>query len=111
MDTNVIVISGKLASPVDYKQIPSNNRSVAHFTLFSEYITKDKVQNKERKLVSTVSCETWDKIAENCNMYLNKGSKVSIIGYLKQDVWTNKEGISLNKLKVVAHQVIFTDRD
>lgn len=111
MDTNVIVISGKLATPVDYKKIGSANRSVAHFSILSEYLSKDKVQNKDLKLTSTVSCETWDKIADNCNNYLNVGSKVSVIGYLKQDKWVNDEGKSLNKLKVVAHQVIFTDRD
>lgn len=111
MDTNVVVISGKLATPVEYKQIGNTNRSVAHFNIISEYLSKDKVQNKDNKLTSIISCETWDKIADNCNTYLNKGSKVSIVGYLKQDKWVSSEGKNLNKLKIVAHQVIFTDRD
>jgi single-strand DNA-binding protein len=111
MDTNVIVISGKLTTPVEYKKVGDTGRSVAHFNIISEYINKDKLQNREQRFNSFIDCETWDKIAENCSTYLNKGSKVSVVGYLKQDKRIDSEGKSYNKLKVVAHQVIFTDRD
>jgi len=111
MDTNVVVISGKLGTSVDYKKLDNSDRRVAHFDLISEYINKDKNTNKDNRIKSIINCETWDKIADNCNTYLNKGSKVSIVGYLKQDNREIYGSQNFNRLKIVAHQVIFTDRD
>ena len=105
MDTNVVVISGKLGTPVDYKKIYNSDRRVVHFDLVSEYV------NKDNRIKSIINCEAWDKIADNCNTHLSKGSKVSIVGYLKQDKRELLGGTLYNRLKIVAHQVIFTDRD
>ena len=111
MDTNVVVLTGKLTTPVEFKLLDiDSERSVGHFSIVFEHQIKDKFKNRETVL-SHIDCEVWDRIAENCRTYLNKGSKISITGYLKQDKWANKEGKVFNKLKLVAHQVIFMDRD
>ena len=34
--------------------------------------------------------EAWDKLAELCNTYLHKGSRVRISGVLRTDSWTDK---------------------
>lgn len=34
--------------------------------------------------------EAWDKLAEMCNSYLHKGSRVRVSGSLRTDSWTDK---------------------
>jgi single-strand DNA-binding protein len=60
-----------------------------------------------RENVSYFVIECWDKLAENCAMYLKKGSKVTVQGSLRQDRWKDAEGKTRSKVKIVAQNVRF----
>ena len=53
------------------------------------------------KETTWVDIECWDKIAENCNSFVKKGSLVFIEGKLKYSSWKNKNGESKSKLYCV----------
>ncbi len=48
-----------------------------------------------------IDVECWDKIAENCNKYIKKGSLVFVDGKLKYNSWTDKNGNKRNKITCV----------
>ncbi len=51
----------------------------------------------------------WDRTAQRCGDYLEKGSSVLIEGRLQMDTW-EKDGEKRSKLKVVADRVQFLER-
>ena len=51
------------------------------------------------------SCTAWEKLAEICNQYLTKGSRVYIEGRLQVQSWEDKNGGG-NRSKVV---IVLTD--
>lgn len=66
-----------------------------------------KYGEKDISEVSFISVNTWNKTADACAQYLNKGSKVRVSGRLKQDSWVNKDGQKRNKIHIEATSVEF----
>lgn len=50
------------------------------------------------KETTWIDVECWDKIAENCNSFVKKGSLVFIEGKMKFSSWKTKKGESRSKL-------------
>lgn len=50
---------------------------------------------------------TWRSQAENCHKYLKKGSKVSIIGSIQNNDYTDKDGIKRYTIIINATEVEF----
>ena len=51
---------------------------------------------------------TWRALAEACNEYLAKGSRVLVVGEMDEpNVWTDKEGNSRADLQITARNVVF----
>ncbi|MCU0492695.1 MAG: single-stranded DNA-binding protein [Chloroflexaceae bacterium] len=54
--------------------------------------------------------EAWDRLAERCGHYLQKGSRVLVVGSLRTDTWVDKEsGQQRYKTYVRAADVLFLD--
>lgn len=51
----------------------------------------------------------WDKLAEICNQYLNKGSRVYFEGRLQTRKYTDREGVERYSTEVVASDMIMLD--
>jgi len=50
------------------------------------------------KETTFIDVEVWDRVAENCNKILSKGSQVFIDGKLKYNSWKTKQGYTRNKI-------------
>jgi len=50
---------------------------------------------------------TWNKLAETCNQYLQKGQQVFVEGRLQTRSWEDTEGVKHYKTEVVANKVLF----
>ncbi len=53
------------------------------------------------------SIVAWDKLAETCNQYLQKGQQVFVEGRLQTRSWEDKEGQKHYKSEVIANKVLF----
>ncbi len=51
--------------------------------------------------------DVWDKRAENCEKYLDKGSKVAVQGRLRQERWEASDGGKRSRVVVNARDVMF----
>ena len=50
---------------------------------------------------------TFDKLAACCAQYLSKGREVAVVGRLRLDEWTGRDGQRRSKIQVVADAVQF----
>jgi len=101
---NSIIVEGNLTRDPEYRLTPTG-RAVCVFSVASNrYYKKDEETQQE---TSFFNVETWAKLAETCNQYLNKGRGVRVIGRLKQDRWTNQEGKNRERIKIVAEHIDF----
>ena len=50
------------------------------------------------KETTFIDVETWDRVAENCEKMLAKGSQVFVDGKLKYNSWKTKQGYTRNKI-------------
>ncbi|MFW5712349.1 MAG: single-stranded DNA-binding protein [bacterium] len=101
---NSIIVEGNLTRDPEYRLTPKGT-AVCMFSLASNRYYK--VNEETQQETSFFNVETWAKLAESCNQYLNKGRGVRVIGRLKQDRWTNKEGQNREKIKIVAEHIDF----
>jgi single-strand DNA-binding protein len=101
---NSLLLEGNLTrDPVLY-QTPKGT-SVCTFSIGTNRFYK---QNEEtQKEVSFFDIETWAGLAERCGEWLSKGRGVRVVGRLKQDRWTDKDGKMRTRIKVVAEHVEF----
>jgi single-strand DNA-binding protein len=53
---------------------------------------------------------TFDKLAATCGEYLTKGRKVAVVGKLRLNEWTTKDGERRSRLQAVADAVQFLDK-
>ncbi len=51
----------------------------------------------------------WQKLAEVCNEYLHKGSRVYVEGRLRTREWQSQEGGPQKTMEVIASEVILLD--
>src|SRR5215472_5815499 len=79
------------------------------FTRFSLAVNRvSKTSSGERKEETDwFNVVAWRQLAELCNTYLHKGSKVYLEGRVQQRKFTGKDGIERTALEVVASDVEF----
>ena len=65
------------------------------------------INNQVKKTVLYLDIEAWNKTAENCNKYLEKGSQVALDGRLDLKQWQAKSGENKSKIFCVADNVHF----
>ncbi|MCZ8156791.1 MAG: single-stranded DNA-binding protein [Leptospira sp.] len=100
-----IILDGNLTHDPEMKNT-SVGKSVTSFTVAVNH-NNGYVDDKEIEDVSFFEVEAWEKMGENCSEYLKKGSKVTVIGNLKQNRWKTQDGENRSKVKVVATSVRF----
>ena len=78
---------GYLSSDPDYRKFDSG-KSKSNFSIGINY----------GKETTWIEVECWDKIADNCKQFLEKGSLVFIEGKMKSSSWKDKNGYNRSKL-------------
>ncbi|HUW41709.1 MAG TPA: single-stranded DNA-binding protein [Rectinemataceae bacterium] len=101
---NSILIEGNLVRDPESKTLATGTK-VCDFTVASDRFYK---QNEElEKEVSYFDVEAWARLGQACSENLKKGRGVRVVGRLKQDRWTDPEGKTRSKIKIVAEHVEF----
>lgn len=92
---------GRLTAAPEIRRTPSG-KAVGSFSIA---IDDGYGENKTTDFIDIV---VWDKTAENCGRYLDKGSKVAIVGKLKKRSY-EKNGSKVWVTEVVASEVEFVE--
>lgn len=76
-------------------------------TTFRIAVNHNYGKDSEDKDVSYFEVEAWENLGKHCADWLTKGSKVTIIGSLKQDRWDGADGNPKSKIKIILQQIRF----
>ncbi len=80
-------------------------KTVCNFSLAVNHFYGEKSEPK----VSYIDVETWEKVAEICSNHVDKGKRLIVIGYLRQDRWENDEGKVQSRVKVIGNEIRFLE--
>src|SRR5579872_7440766 len=105
---NRVEIIGNLGKDPEVKYTQSGT-AIANFSVATSSSYKDKGgQWQEKK--DWINITAWAKLAEVCEKYLHKGSKVYLSGRLETQSWEDKQsGEKKYKTIVVAGDLIMLD--
>ena len=102
---NRVWLMGNLTRDPSMRQTSSGS-AVAEFAL----AVSEKHKTRSGELVENkcfVDVVSWDRQAEACAKYLEKGAPVSVEGRLLFEQWETDKGDKRNKIKVRADRVQF----
>ena len=106
MSNPEITIIGRLAADPEFKEF--GNGTIAKFRV----ITSDRRKNEDGNWVdintSGWNIVAWNNLAESCRNVIAKGQEVVVIGSIKEDSWTDKEGTTRKTVEVNASSVAVT---
>ena len=102
---NKIMLIGNLGRDPEL-QVTSDGTPFTRFSLAVSrtYKTSSGEKREETEWFNIVA---WRQLAETCERYLHKGSKVYIEGRVTQRKYTDKNGIERTRDEVIAEEVKF----
>jgi len=104
---NKIILIGRLGKDPEL-QVTPDGTPVTKFTLaVNRYSKTSSGERKEETDWFNVSA--WRQLAETCEKYLHKGSKVYIEGRLTQRKYTDREGIQRTSIDVTINEMEMLD--
>ena len=102
---NRVYLMGNLTRRPELKKLKGNT-CVADLGVAVNEQYKDRNGDLQDR-TCFVDVNVWDRQAETCAEFLDKGSPVFIEGRLQLDSWKDENGHKRNKLKVKADRVQF----
>lgn len=96
---NVSIITGRLTSNLEVKQ--SKETKWVNFT-----VAVDRGYSDETDFIN---CTAWNGTAENMANFLGKGSKVNVMGALRQNVWEDENKKKHYETYINAERVDFLE--
>lgn len=108
MDLNKVMIIGRLTRDPDARSTPQG-ASVSSFGVATNFAWTDPQGQKQEK-VEFHNVVAWRKLAEICNQYLKKGSRVFVEGRLQTRSWNDPSGVTKYRTEIVAENLLMLDR-
>jgi single-strand DNA-binding protein len=106
---NAVELIGWMGGDPDMRITP-NGSKVCRFSVATKYVSGSDDRGNLTYETHWTAVEAWERLAERCNTYLHKGSRILINGSLRTDTWTDKEsGVQRSRTFVRAEEVIFLD--
>lgn len=106
---NAVQLLGWIGADPEMRFTP-NGTAICKFRIATKHMTR-RIANGEAELdTDWIQVEAWDRLAERCNTYLHKGSRILVSGNLRNDIWDDREtGQRRSRTFVRAHEVLFLD--
>jgi len=105
---NKIMLIGNLGKDPEFS-VTSGGTAVAKFSLAVNRNSKDRVTGERKTETEWFNIVVWNQLAEVCEKYLHKGSKVYIEGRLTQRKWTDNQGVQRISVEVITNDMEMLD--
>lgn len=92
---NCVTLTGRLCKNPEIKLV--NDKKVAKFSI--------AVNDKKTMQVDYIEVTAWDLLAESIKKYLQKGSKINVVGKIKQNQYKDSENKTINRIYVQAEYI------
>ena len=87
----------------------AGSQKVATFSVATNFSWKDQTGARKEK-VEFHNVVAWRKLAEICELYLKKGSKIYIEGRMQTRDWEGPDGVKRYKTEILADSMIMLDK-
>jgi single-strand DNA-binding protein len=104
---NKVLIIGNLGHDPELRYTPGGKPVTAFSIAVSRTWTTSS--GEKREATEWFNVVAWGNLAEVCNQYLRKGSRVYIEGRLQTRSWDDPEGQRHSRTEVVANEMIILD--
>ncbi|NTV88902.1 MAG: single-stranded DNA-binding protein [Clostridiales bacterium] len=103
---NKVILMGRLTKDPELRYTSGNNTAVCSFTLA---VNRKFSKQGEEKQADFFNIVAWDKQAEFCGKWFEKGRQVAVSGRLQNRTWDDNEGKKHYITEVVAEDCYFAD--
>ena len=107
MDLNKAMIIGRVTKDPETRAIPSGQNVSSFSVATNRQWTDQSGQKQERAEFHNIVA--WRKLADICQQYLKKGSKVYIEGRIETRSWDDQQGVKKYRTEIVAQNMIMLD--
>jgi single-strand DNA-binding protein len=97
---NKIMLIGNLGRDPEMSYTPSGS-AVTKFTVAVSRRWNDKQSGERKEETQWFNVVAWERLAETCNQYLRKGSKVYLEGRMRSHKYNDKDGAERTAWEVV----------
>ena len=97
---NKVVLIGNLGRDPDIR-FSSKGEAIANLALATSESWKDKDTGEKVEKVEWHRVSVFGRLADVCQKYLDKGSKIYVEGKLQTRKWDNKDGVTQYTTEVV----------
>jgi len=104
-DLNRVQLTGHLGADPEMRYTAQGS-AVTTFRVASNRTWRDKDGNPHEE-TEWFRVVAWDKLAELCNQYLAKGSRVYVEGRIQTRKWTDPDGRERYTTEIIAQDIIF----
>lgn len=102
---NKLILMGRLCDDPEVKYGGANNTAVANFRLAVERrFKRDGEQDADFLLITALG-----KQGEFVEKYLRKGTKILMEGEIRNNNYTNKDGVMVYQNQIIAHSIEFCE--
>lgn len=103
---NRVTLTGRLTRDPELRTTTTGKQVVG----FSIAVDRRFKSQDDEKDADFFRCTAWNQTAEFLANYAHKGRMVGVDGRLQQRKYTNKDGIEVEAIEVVADNVVLLDR-
>ena len=105
---NKVMIIGNVGTDPEMRYTPNGNPVTSfRMAVSRNYTAPDGERRQETEWFTVVA---WNKLAETCNQFLNKGSRAYVEGRLQIRSWEGQDGMRRFRPEIVANTVLFLER-
>lgn len=99
---NRVILMGRLTHDPEFRQTASGIPSCR----FSVAVNRKKSKDGQQE-ADFIDCESWRSTAEFISRYFSKGSMIIVEGELRNNNYTDKNGVKHYEMKVLCENVSF----
>jgi single-strand DNA-binding protein len=105
---NKVMLIGNVGNDPEMRFTPNGNPVTSFRVATNRVFSTPEGEKKQETDWFTVVA--WNKLAEQCNQFLNKGKLVYVEGRLRNRSWDGTDGQKHFRTEVIASRVTFLDR-
>ena len=98
---NNCILTGNLGADPEVFYNPEGN-PVTSFNLAFQ---------SSKKKTGWIKVVCFQKLAEIASLYLHKGARIAVVGYLDQHKWTTDDGQARSSFQIIANNIEFIKTD
>jgi single-strand DNA-binding protein len=103
---NKVMLIGRLTKDPEMRHTSTNNTPVSSFTLAVDRRFSRQGEEKQTDFIPIIA---WNKLAEFCEKYFQKGKQVAVVGRIQTRTWEDSEGKKRYVTEVIAEEAYFAD--